>query len=95
MKDSPGLEYQPSVILLKPPGKPHLNENISRMLDTPKHQLADKKALVRSFSDDWKIQEPDSTLSQSLAAKVEQDRQVDRARMEWALLFTDAARIAE
>lgn len=65
------------------------------MSDTQKHRLADKKALVKSFSDDWKIQEPDSTLSKSLAAKVEQDRQVDRARNEWTLLFTDAARIAE
>lgn len=80
---------------IEPLDQLHLNDYHSRMFDTQKHQLVDKKALVRSFSDDWKIQEPDSTLSKSLAAKVEQDRRADRARREWALLFTDAARIVE
>lgn len=84
-----------SVILKEILGQLHLNENVSKMVDTHENHMADKKALVRSFSDDWKIQDPDSTLSQSLAAKVEQDRQIDRARREWTLLFTDAARIAE
>jgi hypothetical protein len=69
------------------------------MLDAITHQPAYKKAVVRSFSDEWKIKEPDNTLSQSLAVKVEQDRKADndRARRgkEWALLFTDAAHIAE
>jgi hypothetical protein len=69
------------------------------MSDVQKYQLTDKKTLVRSFSDKWNIQEPDNVLSQSLAAKVEQDRKVDsdavRIKKEWALLFTDAARVAE
>ena len=69
------------------------------MSDTKRHPPTDKKALVRSFSDEWKTQDPDNALSQSLAAKVEQDRKADsdkaRIRKEWALLFTDAARIAE
>jgi hypothetical protein len=69
------------------------------MSNVQKHQLTDKKALVRSFSDKWKLQEPDNILSQSLAAKVEQDRKVDsdavRIKKEWALLFADAGRIAE
>jgi hypothetical protein len=47
------------------------------MSNVQRHQLTDKKALVRSFSDKWKLQEPDNILSQSLAAKVEQDRKVD------------------
>jgi hypothetical protein len=55
----------------------------------------DKKTLVRSFSDEWKTDEPENILSKSLAVKIEQDRKVDRAKKEWALLFTDAARIAE
>jgi hypothetical protein len=65
------------------------------MFDVSKYPLMDKKTLVRSFSDEWRNQEPENTLSQSLAAKIEQDRKVDRARKEWTLLFTDAARIAE
>jgi hypothetical protein len=65
------------------------------MFGVPGSSLVDNKALVRSFSDEWRTQEPENTLSQSLAAKIEQDRKVDRARKEWTLLFTDAARIAE
>ena len=68
---------------------------MTMMFDTRRFQLTDKKALVRSFSDEWKTQAPDNTLSQSLAAKVEQDRKTDRVRKEWALLFSDAARLAE
>jgi hypothetical protein len=84
------------ISLIASPGH---HENISNMFDAERHQPAYKKALVRSFSDEWKIKEPDNALSQSLAAKVEQDRKADsdRARMrkEWALLFTDAAHMAE
>ena len=83
----------------KPGPSFHNCEKISRMFGTKEDQPTNKKALVRSFSDEWKIQEPDNTLSQSLAAKVEQDRKADsdkaRIRKEWALLFTDTARIAE
>jgi hypothetical protein len=70
-----------------------------RMFELQEHQRSDKRALVRSFSDEWHTQEPNNALSQSLAAKVEQDRKADsdkaRRREEWALLFTDAGRLAE
>jgi hypothetical protein len=69
------------------------------MFDLQKHQRSDKRVLVRSFSDEWQTQEPNNALSQSLAAKVEQDKKADsdkaRIRKEWTLLFTDAGRIAE
>lgn len=55
--------------------------------------------IVRSFSDDWKQNEPDNSLSQGIDAKVESDRRREERLLalhkKWTLLFEDANQLAQ
>lgn len=50
--------------------------------------------LIRAFSDHQNIQDPNSTLTRGLGAKVQQDRNRENSlqalQKEWPLLFADA-----